>query len=368
MGGCAKYFSRWGMLRSSMNTVYIFPAGGPNRPFRRFSTLPSIRSCVWLALVRAEKVRNIGRNFSGMPFISLFPTFNVFPVPVSPTHSTCFPATSRRSSRYVYRTVSGVGTMMSANGMSGSHLYSGAVSIHASQVAESWTKHHSWTGWSVGGMYCLARCQDLSSTSFRKYSLNFTRPSLSHDAPMDQMIENTKQCPTIWPMWASSSPVRGSSPSPRLYWMNSESMTLKRDLRRFRSVVPTVSLTDFRTKRMSGATSARNSALSRPCWPEIVAGRLSSQETSSGSRPRAVGSMYTMPHRLTVAGEATARSSTSNIMVIWFDSWMISPLTRHSFLLSSSTVFMFSIQMASTGPSNTIHFLSGLVSSLHSRM
>ena len=34
-----------------MNTVYTFPDGGPNRPFRRFSTLPSIRSCVWFALV-----------------------------------------------------------------------------------------------------------------------------------------------------------------------------------------------------------------------------------------------------------------------------------------------------------------------------
>lgn len=29
-----------------------------------------------------------------------------------------------------------------------------------------------------------------------------------------------------------------------------------------------------------------------------------------------------------------------------------------TFLLSSNTVFMFSIQTASTGPSNTIHFLS----------
>ena len=39
---------------------------------------------------------------------------------------------------------------------------------------------------------------------------------------------------------------------------------------------------------------------------------------------------------------------------------MISPLLRQSFLLSSSTVFMFSIQTASTGPSNTYHFLSGV--------
>ena len=46
----------------------------------------------------------------------------------------------------------------------------------------------------------------------------------------------------------------------------------------------------------------------------------------------------------------------------WTGGWtsvslMISPELRHSFLLSSSTVFMFSIQMASTGPSNMYHFL-----------
>jgi hypothetical protein len=36
-----------------------------------------------------------------------------------------------------------------------------------------------------------------------------------------------------------------------------------------------------------------------------------------------------------------------------------SPDLRQSFLLSSSTVFMFSIQMASTGPSNRSHLRSG---------
>ena len=74
-----------------------------------------------------------------------------------------------------------------------------------------------------------------------------------------------------------------------------------------------------------------------------------------------------MPHRLTVAGEATARSWTSKIMFMVDDIWMISPLMRQSFLLSSRTVFMFSIQMASTGPSNMTHFRSGVVSTAHSR-
>lgn len=130
-----------------------------------------------------------------------------------------------------------------------------------------------------------------------------------------------------------------------------------------------------------------------------------------------LGSRYTIPQRLTVAGDATERSCTSNIMVmfckqnidaenytdcylkrqniagelfsiihfsllnhnwphLWCDHHMrshkrvadhcpltsvnliISPLLRHSFLLSSSTVFMFSIHTASTGPSNMNQRLS----------
>ncbi|KAK3608310.1 hypothetical protein CHS0354_030760, partial [Potamilus streckersoni] len=49
------------------------------------------------------------------------------------------------------------------------------------------------------------------------------------------------------------------------------------------------------------------------------------------------------------------RSMVSKIKLITDDIWMISPLIRQSFLLSSNTVFMFSIQRASIGPSNTTH-------------
>jgi hypothetical protein len=61
-----------------------------------------------------------------------------------------------------------------------------------------------------------------------------------------------------------------------------------------------------------------------------------------------------------VAGEACYKSSTSNIIVIHFVSFIISPEVKQSFLLSSKTVFIFSIQTASTGPSKIIHFLSGI--------
>ena len=53
--------------------------------------------------------------------------------------------------------------------------------------------------------------------------------------------------------------------------------------------------------------------------------------------------------------------------LIWLDIWMTSPLIRHSFLLSSRTVFMFSIQTASIGPSKMTHFLSRDVDDANSR-
>lgn len=46
------------------------------------------------------------------------------------------------------------------------------------------------------------------------------------------------------------------------------------------------------------------------------AGRCLSQHSTKGMSPRMLGSRYTIPQRDTVAGEATARSCTSNIMVI----------------------------------------------------
>ena len=65
--------------------------------------------------------------------------------------------------------------------------------------------------------------------------------------------------------------------------------------------------------------------------------------------------------------EACERSIVSKMRLIAFDIWITSPLIRQSFLLSSRTVFMFSIQMASIGPSNTTHFLSGVLEDANSR-
>ena len=84
----------------------------------------------------------------------------------------------------------------------------------------------------------------------------------------------------------------------------------------------------------------------------------SHQTWRKGSQPTFVASQKIIPTRLTVAGDASSRSSASNIMVMRSVILMISPDMRQSFLLSSSTVFMFSIQTASTGPSNMTHWRS----------
>ena len=65
--------------------------------------------------------------------------------------------------------------------------------------------------------------------------------------------------------------------------------------------------------------------------------------------------------------EACDRSIVSKMRLITADIWMTSPLMRQSFLLSSSTVFMFSTQTASIGPSKTTHLRSGVVSVAYSR-
>jgi hypothetical protein len=86
-------------------------------------------------------------------------------------------------------------------------------------------------------------------------------------------------------------------------------------------------------------------------------GKLCTNVLIRANHPSCLVYKKTIPHRLTVAGEACERSSTSNIIVIIGVSLIIYPLVKQSFLLSSNTVFIFSIHTASTGPSNITHFL-----------
>lgn len=68
--------------------------------------------------------------------------------------------------------------------------------------------------------------------------------------------------------------------------------------------------------------------------------------------------MYTIPLRDTVAGEALSMLCGSKTTLHWGDMGIRSPLASVSVLLSSSTLFRFSIHMASTGPSRTIQICS----------
>ena len=74
------------------------------------------------------------------------------------------------------------------------------------------------------------------------------------------------------------------------------------------------------------------------------------------SRPELL--MYTMPLRDTVAGEALSMLWGSKMILQFGAMGMRSPLASVSVLLSSSTEFRFSIQMASTGPSRTSQMCS----------
>mmetsp|Transcript_4693 Transcript_4693/g.10432 ORF Transcript_4693/g.10432 Transcript_4693/m.10432 type:complete len:211 (+) Transcript_4693:5655-6287(+) len=172
---------------------------------------------------------------------------------------------------------------------------------------------------------------------------------------------------------SSSAPVSGFLNLGRAR-MSRDSNMLSSERMRFESTVGDISAFSLRTKHSAGSTSQSNSAWicdTSPgystnltfSWSPLRTKRpliayVSIHALSRGFHPSFSGSMYTMPQRETVAGEATSRSMGSNIMLITSVIAMISPDIRQSFLLSSRTVFMFSIQIASTGPSNSIHLRS----------
>ena len=73
-----------------------------------------------------------------------------------------------------------------------------------------------------------------------------------------------------------------------------------------------------------------------------------------GLHPRFDGEMKIIPVLDTVAGEALLRFSTSKTILQFSDIGILSAFAKVRILLSSKTVFRFSIQIASTGPSQII--------------
>mmetsp|Transcript_27978 Transcript_27978/g.68323 ORF Transcript_27978/g.68323 Transcript_27978/m.68323 type:complete len:218 (+) Transcript_27978:1496-2149(+) len=201
------------------------------------------------------------------------------------------------------------------------------------------------------------------------YSSNFAREVSSHAPPMPQMRARKKMFSTL-SLSASRRSLSITSPSFAIYSTRKPSMTFRVERHRLGSTVATYSLRLRLWKSIASSRWASNSFLNLSACGLTSAGRVRSQLSTMALVPTDVeGSRYMIPTLETVAGEATAQSSTSkSIRSVLPLSLMRSPLGRHRVLLSSSTVFMFSIQMASMGPSNTINFLSGVVSTLALRM
>lgn len=90
-------------------------------------------------------------------------------------------------------------------------------------------------------------------------------------------------------------------------------------------------------------------------WHNSLTSALSLHHVSmSGLHPRFDGEMKIIPHLDTVAGEALLRFSTSKTILQFSDIGILSALAKVRILLSSKTVLRFSIQIASTGPSQII--------------
>lgn len=77
-----------------------------------------------------------------------------------------------------------------------------------------------------------------------------------------------------------------------------------------------------------------------------------------GCQSRTEELMKTIPLRDTVAGDALSMLCGSNTTLQLGAIGILSPFARVRVLLSSKTELRFSIQMASTGPSRTIHMCS----------
>mmetsp|Transcript_37224 Transcript_37224/g.88179 ORF Transcript_37224/g.88179 Transcript_37224/m.88179 type:complete len:242 (-) Transcript_37224:575-1300(-) len=112
-------------------------------------------------------------------------------------------------------------------------------------------------------------------------------------------------------------------------------------------------------------TYASNSFCSIP--RSVSYSRFAIHDATNGAHPTSVSFMKMTPPRDTVAGDASRMFSISRRRRMGGVSGMRSLDARVSVLLSSITVFMLSIQIASTGPSQMIHFLSSFVSLEHMR-
>ena len=90
MHGYAPYYSRAGILISSMNITIDSFALAPNKVFPFLLSLPSMANYVYLAFVCAEKFNRMDYTPSDFIFFNKVYTIIDFPTPVYPHSNTGF--------------------------------------------------------------------------------------------------------------------------------------------------------------------------------------------------------------------------------------------------------------------------------------
>ena len=290
----------------------------------------------------------------------------VFAVPERPRKSVGRPNETWLSRSHSLRTVSSVGTMISAKRAFSGGAYSGTRDDHDAHRSSSGTKTYSYSDL-LGS--CAAGRKSPSCvpmplsflTKASKRSRSCTTVSCTTVAPIDQIVQKMKALSRM----VGSAPAAAASAS--FFWSFSPAST--------RSAASMLHSCSIMLRLVSGSDvlgfltiwspSTPSSTKSTQGWAylsnrplRICASfsfcRVLSHRVTNGRQPRLRLSTYTMPHREMVAGDAYCRSNTSNRSLQWFTRRMRSPFGSVSSLLSSITLFMFSTQSASTSPSKTM--------------
>ena len=347
-----------GMDRSSRKKVIFLPPGGPKFLPPCLSSSASMACWNMPGVVADEKFIFFRSMWSALNVSKNVSAFDVFAVPDPPTSSTGWCISCMYFMSAVDRHVSIVGTsteLQSSTSPRGALKVAGLQRSHSMvSMLTAYSKMVSPSATSRGAF------ADAAGPS-RSHASHFARSSASSRPAMPQVMAKSTR--------------RSSSPSASS--CDSESSACFKSADRSTSVFSTeptrVTASGWpqEPRRNSKAMPGSRSDLQLPRylakWPRSMSpwACLPSQAWSTGSQSRSDADTKMMPARLTVAGDAFLRSSTSNMSLTVSAMGMRSPLASVRILLSSRTVFRFSIQTASTGPSQMIHVLSLRLRSLN---
>mmetsp|Transcript_36522 Transcript_36522/g.46037 ORF Transcript_36522/g.46037 Transcript_36522/m.46037 type:complete len:225 (+) Transcript_36522:1674-2348(+) len=197
----------------------------------------------------------------------------------------------------------------------------------------------------------------------RNHSSNFTRSSNSRRPPTVQHKEykNSLSNP------ASISPCRGPVLLSIRPWRSNDMLETKPTREIFMTWEVFLFMKSMHCPTSTGVFSPKNFLKSVERISCCASGCFNTQASTNGAQSKSVSLTKIIPARETVAGEAFTKVSTSNISFTLSVMGIRSPFAKVRILLSSSTVFKSSIQIASTGPSKMTHCKSEDVSRAHMR-